>query len=851
MSIPVATSATQRLTRPALGNQVLSGFAPSSAVAIQAVGSRTVSSFELSSGLINDSSLSLAISSSASQQGAGFAQVTSVAAVSNARARNFAGIQGVAAATVNRYLSDSSLQPPRMVNSYLGTPGHKWVEITVEVSSYVPGTIAFLAVTTRPLMFADAVIGKDGMAVIRGVFPVDLLGMGAHHIRVVGERVLDTVLANSRGQVMFPAFAITAIHQFDAKTMATVSIDGMSANNTPLTLVRVVALGASISWWTLLFPAVLLLAALLAVVLGWVRRRRNRVLVNVVVFGGSIVPIVTGWHEGVFALANAGFDIGFGAIVLVQLLPNLRNERVVRERSQFFGYRFERRSDRLKGRNVYEEDEMGSAYSPYQRGSQWRRRIERRIGARPTRPIGVSADQFEADRSGRERTRPSASKRSHGQEELSEKLAGRPNLILFLERVGQALARASGDDSKIAVLYFNLDGFRVFNDAKGKEYGDVLLQVVAERLRATIGDDDVLAHLAADEYAILCNDVADEADAHSRAEQILKAFKRPFVLADGEVMASASIGIALGDQYASPSALVEDAEIALHTAKKVGRGGVRIYDVGIRKRAEYRFTLDGALHHALARNELFLAYQPIASLRTRRYVGVEALLRWRHPELGVIGPEEFIPVAEENGLIVPIGTWVLERACEQLRLWRDASPEASGWLMSVNAAALQLRALDFPDVIERSLEHSGLMSSDLRIELTESALIESGVATDVLRRLRELGVRISIDDFGIKYSSLSYLTRLPIDELKIDESFIGGLVGDESMQAIVAAILTIGRSLGLTVTAEGVETEAQLIELLMLGCDSVQGFLFEKPLPPDECFTALMGTPRPPLGRKL
>ncbi|HUY06605.1 MAG TPA: EAL domain-containing protein [Acidimicrobiales bacterium] len=243
-------------------------------------------------------------------------------------------------------------------------------------------------------------------------------------------------------------------------------------------------------------------------------------------------------------------------------------------------------------------------------------------------------------------------------------------------------------------------------------------------------------------------------------------------------------------------------------------------------------------------------FQPIISLKEQGYVGVEALLRWQHPELGVIEPEEFIPIAEANGLIVSIGTWVLENACEQLRKWRETAPEPGKWRMSVNAAALQLRALDFPEVIERSLERSGLTATDLCIELTESALVESGVATDVLRRLRELGVRISIDDFGTKYSSLSYLTRLPIDELKIDKSFISGLADDESTQAIVSAILTIGRSLSLTVTAEGVETEAQLLELLMLGCDSAQGFLFEKPLLPDDCFVALTSAPRPSLGFK-
>ncbi|HUY06621.1 MAG TPA: EAL domain-containing protein [Acidimicrobiales bacterium] len=850
VSIPSVTSATHQFSASALGNPTLGGFASSSAATVEAIGVRTVFSFDLSSGSIGDASRSLAKSASAPQRAARFAQAVSAVVMSNLAAQNYAGVHRAEDAAVMKYLSLSGRQPPGMVNSYFGTKGHRWVEITAQVSSYTPGTIAFRAVTTRPLVFADAAIGEDGTAVLGAVFPVDAVGAGIHHIRVLGERVLDAVVANSKCQIVVRSSAIAAIHQFDVQTKATVSIRGMPANNKTLTLVRAVLPGAGTSWWTLLFPIVPLLAALLAVVLGWVRRRRIRVLLNAVIFGGSIVPIVTGWSEGVSALVHAGFEIGFGAIVLVQLLPNLANGRVVDVRSQLSGYRIARPGDRLTGRNFSEEDEMGSDCSPHRRGSTWWRWIEPRIGSRSTRPIGASAAQLEVVRFSRERTRPRASKQRHGRGARYDKLAGPPHQTLFLERVVQAVGRARGDDSKLAVLYINLDGFRLFNDAKGKDSGDVLLQVVADRLRATIADEDVLAHLAADEYAILCEHVVDEADAQSRAEQILKAFKRPFMLAGSEATVSASIGIALGDQHVSPAALVEDAEIALHTAKQVGRGGIRIYDDGIRELAEYRYSLDGALHHALARDELFLTYQPIASLQARRYVGVEALLRWRHPELGVIGPEEFIPVAEENGLIIPIGTWVLERACEQLRRWRDASPEAASWRMSVNTAALQLGALDFPDVIERSLENSGLMASDLRIELTESALIESGVATDVLRRLRELGVRIAIDDFGTKYSSLSYLTRLPIDELKIDESFISGLVGDESMQAIVSAILTIGRSLGLTVTAEGVETEAQLIELLMLGCDSVQGYLFEKPLLPDECFTTLLSMPRPPLGRK-
>jgi EAL domain-containing protein (putative c-di-GMP-specific phosphodiesterase class I) len=241
---------------------------------------------------------------------------------------------------------------------------------------------------------------------------------------------------------------------------------------------------------------------------------------------------------------------------------------------------------------------------------------------------------------------------------------------------------------------------------------------------------------------------------------------------------------------------------------------------------------------------MYLAFQPIMSLTANRFVGAEALVRWMHPERGVVAPGDFIPVAEENGLIVPIGAWVLETACRQLRDWRAATPDHGHWGMSVNVAAVQLRSAEFPSVVERALAGAGLEPAALCLELTESVLIEDAVVSDVLARLREIGVRISIDDFGTKYSSLSYLTRLNVDELKIDQSFIDGLADDDSKRAIVSAILAIGSALDVPVTAEGVETEAQLATLRRLGCETVQGFYFARPLSADECLAALR---RPPV----
>jgi EAL domain-containing protein (putative c-di-GMP-specific phosphodiesterase class I) len=254
---------------------------------------------------------------------------------------------------------------------------------------------------------------------------------------------------------------------------------------------------------------------------------------------------------------------------------------------------------------------------------------------------------------------------------------------------------------------------------------------------------------------------------------------------------------------------------------------------------QQRFALEESLRQALDSGQMYLAFQPIMSLTTNRFVGAEALVRWMHPERGVVQPNDFIPLAEESGLIVPIGTWVLETACRQLSDWRTAAPGQGDWGISVNVAALQLRSSEFPDIVRRALSGAALEARALCLELTESALIDDAVVSDVLRELRQIGVRISIDDFGTKYSSLSYLARLHIDEMKIDQSFIEGLVGDDSKRAIVSAILAIGSALDIPVTAEGVETAAQLAELRALGCEAAQGFYFAQPLPPGECLAAL------------
>lgn len=427
---------------------------------------------------------------------------------------------------------------------------------------------------------------------------------------------------------------------------------------------------------------------------------------------------------------------------------------------------------------------------------------------------------------------------------LHDSLTRLPNRDLFLDRVAQAIERSLRTGSTVAVLYVNLDRFQLFNEIRDEQSGDALLIKVATRLRARMRATDSIACFGADNFGLVCENLTTPAAVAERAERVLVAIRKPFALISGEVLITASIGVALSGPGVTPEELLRDAHLALHRAKQQGRDCFELYDVRLRQQVQQRFVLESELRRALDRDELFLVFQPIVSLAEGRFVGAEALLRWRHPERGIISPNDFISVAEETGLIVPIGTWALEAACRQLRDWRDASEGDGNWRMSVNLAATQLRAPNIANVVQGAIRGAQLDGSALCLELTESALLEERAVTDALQRIRRLGVSISIDDFGTKYSSLSYLTSLPIDELKIDQSFINGFVNDSSDRTVVSAILAMGRSLSLGVTAEGVETEEQLAELRRLGCESMQGFFFAKPSPPDECLATLRLPPR-------
>ena len=421
-------------------------------------------------------------------------------------------------------------------------------------------------------------------------------------------------------------------------------------------------------------------------------------------------------------------------------------------------------------------------------------------------------------------------------------LTGLPNRGLFLDRVALAAARTERTGSHVAVLCLDLDHFGVFNDARGDAGGDELLRAVADRLRTMVRVTDTVTRFGSDEYGLVCENISTAARAAERAQRYLAAIEEPFALESGEALVTASIGIAVGGSGSVAESMVRDAELAMQRAKERGRNRCELYDRALRREVQERSDLEAALRRSLESGELFLEFQPIASLSEARFYRAEALVRWRHAERGVLQPDEFIPTAEETGLIVPLGRLVLESACRQLRHWRDAVP-GSSWSISVNVAATQLREADFPDIVEQTLDDERLDPASLCLELTESTLVEQGTVTEVIGRIRDLGVRISIDDFGTKYSSLSYLTRLSVDELKIDQSFVEGIVGDDSKRAVVSAILAIGRSLDLPVTAEGVETGAQLAELRRLGCDSVQGFYLAKPLSAAACLLALQEPP--------
>jgi diguanylate cyclase len=419
---------------------------------------------------------------------------------------------------------------------------------------------------------------------------------------------------------------------------------------------------------------------------------------------------------------------------------------------------------------------------------------------------------------------------------LRDPLTELPSRVLYLNNLRLALERLGrGPTRGVAVLFLDLDRFKVINDSLGHGEGDELLVAVAERISHSLRRHETLARFGGDEFVILCEDIFDDEDAVAVAERVLKAFSLPFQLAHGETMAAASIGISVtSDPHQDPDDLIRDADAAMYRAKAAGGARVVLFDEVTRERALARLHNEKAIRKAIEREEFRVFFQPEVSIDNERIMGLEALVRWEHPERGLLGPGEFISLCEETGLIVPLGTWVLRDACRRAVVWQRSRPSDEPLMLRVNVSARQLAQDSLHDTVAGVIDETGIDPACLCLEVTESVLIEdpeSSIRT--LTQLKRLGVKIAIDDFGTGYSSLEYLRRLPVDCVKVDRSFVRGVPDNDEDVAIVNAVIELGHALKLSVTAEGVETAEQLGNLQTAGCDTAQGFLFYRPEPPE------------------
>jgi diguanylate cyclase (GGDEF)-like protein len=430
------------------------------------------------------------------------------------------------------------------------------------------------------------------------------------------------------------------------------------------------------------------------------------------------------------------------------------------------------------------------------------------------------------------------------QEELAfmathDALTGLPNRTLILDRVEQMLVRARRNQTPVAALFVDLDNFKHINDTLGHGVGDQLLRAVAARLEGVVRDIDALGRLGGDEFVVVAEGMSLAAGPELIAERLLGALKAPFKLKGAEntrLVVTASVGVAMGDR-ATAEELLRDADIAMYRAKWDGKNGYVVFESGMQDAVQSRMELEMDLRDAFEKDEFFVVYQPTFNLREMVPTGMEALIRWRHPTRGIVQPDDFVPLLEETGLIVDVGSWVLREACRQGAEWRDAGREVG---VAVNVAARQLDRDEFVEEVREALSESGLAPEQLTIEITETTIMANAEETaERLASIKELGVRVAIDDFGTGYSSLAYLQRFPVDALKIDRSFISKMSNDAEGETLIRTLVQLGKSLSIETLAEGIEQAQELSLLREESCDTGQGFLFARPLDLDECETFL------------
>ncbi len=441
----------------------------------------------------------------------------------------------------------------------------------------------------------------------------------------------------------------------------------------------------------------------------------------------------------------------------------------------------------------------------------------------------------------------------------TDRLTGLPNRALLLDRLGQAMRRHRRDpNNRFALLFLDFDRFKIINDSLGHEVGDLLLTQIAERLAGELRDVDSIsragavvdgedvAHtagrLGGDEFVVLLEGIRHADSAAIVADRLLAAIARPFACAGHELFCTASIGIVTSDLVADrPEELLRDADTAMYEAKLAGKGRYAVFDVSMRRRVQQRLELENDLRRAVAGDmseQFALAFQPIISLETSRVDNFEVLVRWRHPVRGMISPAEFIPIAEETGLIVPLGDWIVRQACEQLAAWRRLRPDTAPASLSVNLSRRQLIQPDLPELLAQIVADAGIQPAFLHLEITESAVMQDAEhASRVLSDLKAAGFRLAMDDFGTGYSSLACLHQFPLDVLKVDRSFVANLCRGRDFAALVNAIVMLARSLGIAVVAEGVETPEQALLLQTMDCQHAQGYLFGKPMPIDDAMS--------------